>query len=443
MNDAPETTEERPAILPCGLTAAQKAAWDSTCSMMVWTCPGFQHLWYKLLNNHSGEYTALMTKDVPIAATDGKNVMVNPDTFFEYDLRGRTFIMGHEIIHNVYDDVNLLHLCRTRGSVPMNDGKDLPFREDTMQKAMDLRINALLVKSKIGAPPKDKAGNIVGHFDDKMTGEESVLDVYKKVYEEEPDGGDGQGPGGPGNNPGGFDNVQAPGNSTGQTPQQAAQQRNQQQWTTEIAAAAIIEANRSQGKMAGALKRMFEKLLEPEVDWRDHIQTLINRVTGSGGWNWQQPDEHVVIHDYFAPKRTGKGAGWIVIWGDTSGSRSDTEVASNIAELAGMIEDVNPARLTMIWCDADIEEGSVVELDESSDLRTLTPVGGGGTSVQPVFDWINDQGEQPDLFIGFTDGYVDFPTPPRGVPVIWASSTDEVAYPYGEVVRVNKRPTRA
>jgi hypothetical protein len=36
---------------------------------------------------------------------------------------------------------------------------------------------------------------------------------------------------------------------------------------------------------------------------------------------------------------------------------------------------------------------------------------------------------------------VDFPTPPR-IPVIWASSTD-VEYPYGQVVRVNRRPERA
>lgn len=432
-----------PPVLPCGLTPQQKQAWDSTQQMMAWTCPGFQHIHYKLLHNHSGEYTPIMTRDVPVAATDGKNLLINPDTFFKYDLRGRVFIDAHEIVHNVYDDVNLLHLCRTRGKVPMNDGTELPFREDIMQRSMDLRINALLIKSKIGAPPKDENGERVGHFDDTMTGEESVLDVYKREYEKEPDPeGDQDGPGQePGNNPGGFDSVQQPGKSTGQSPQQAAQQRNPQQWQTEIAAASIIEANRSQGKMAAALKRMFEKLLEPEVSWLEHIQTLINRITGSGGWNWKQPDEWWAPHDFFSPRRTGRGAGWIVVWGDTSGSRSDTEIASNIAELAGIIEGVNPARLTMIWCDAEIEDGSVVELDEGSDLRGLTPVGGGGTSVQPVYDWMAAQHQQPDLFIGFTDGEVHFPTPPA-CPVIWASSTDK-EYPYGSVVRVNQQPKRA
>lgn len=426
-------TDEPDKILPCGLTPQQKEKWDSTCSMMVWTCPGFAHLWYKLLHNHNGDHVALMTEAVPIAATDGKNILINPKKFFDFSLPERTFIMGHEIIHNVYDDVNLLHRCNASGRVPMNDGTSLPFCNDVMQKAMDLRINALLVKSKIGRPPKE------GHFDDKMTGEESVLDVYKKIYEEQPDDNEGDQPSS-GDNPGGFDNVMKPGASTGQSPQQAVQQRNAQQWATELAAAQIIEAQRSQGKMAASLKRMFEKLLEPEVDWRAHIQTLINRITGSGGWNWQQPDEWWAPHEFFSPRRSGRGAGWIVIWGDTSGSRSDQEIASNIAELKGMMEDVNPQRITLIWCDADIVDGSIIELQDPSELHDLKPVGGGGTSVQPVYDWMRQQIGEPDLFIGFTDGFLSFSTPPA-CPVIWASSTDQ-PYPYGQVVRVNRRPVQ-
>jgi predicted metal-dependent peptidase len=432
MTDQSTIEDEGEKVTHCGLTPEQKEKWDSTCSMMVWTCPGFAHLWYKLLNNQNGDYTAVMTKGVPIAATDAKNILINPDTFFKYSLPERTYIMAHEIVHNVYGDVELLHRCHNLGTVPMNDGsQSLPFRNSTMQKAMDLRINALLTKSRIGKAPKD------GLFDKDMTGEESVLDVYKKVYEEEgPDLPD------QGNNPGGFDTLQAPGKSTGQGAQQAAQQRNPQQWAVEIAAAQVIEQNKSQGKMAGALKRMFEKLLEPEVDWKNHIHTLINRITGSGGWNWKQPDEWWAPHEFFSPRRSGKGAGWIVIWGDTSGSRGQDEIASNIAELAGMMEDVNPQRITVLWCDAAIHY--VDEIRDAADLAHIQArgvSGGGGTSQEPVFDWIAQQDDQPDLYIGFTDGFVDFPDKAPQYPVIWASSTDQ-PYPFGQVVRVNKRPVQ-
>jgi predicted metal-dependent peptidase len=231
-----------------------------------------------------------------------------------------------------------------------------------------------------------------------------------------------------------------PGASQGQNPQQSAQQRNPQQWATEIAAAQVVEDQKSHGKTAGALKRMFQKLLEPEVDWRDHIATLINRIGGTGGWNWKQPDEWWTPHDFFSPRRSGKGAGWIVVWGDTSGSRGDDEISSNMAELAGILEDVRPARLTVLWCDAAVSY--VDELSDPAELKTIQARGaggGGGTDQEPVFDWIANQVDQPDLYIGFTDGFVDFPDKAPRYPVIWASSTDK-AYPWGQVVRVNRKP---
>jgi len=418
------------------LTPKQEEAWESTVSMMAWTAPGFRHIWYKMLaENHNvggSKYVAMMSPDVDIAATDGKNIIINPEKYFEFNLHERVFIAGHEIIHNVYGDVELLYRCRQAGQVPMNDGTSLPFDEATMQKAMDLRINALLKKSKIGRAPK------VGHFDDSMDGSESVLDVYQKTYKKKPESEQGDGEGQGQGNPGGFDNLMQPGQSMGQTPSQAAAQRNPQQWAVALAAAQTIEQAKAQGKMAAALKRMFKDLLEPEVYWLDHIQTIINRVGSSGGWDWKQPDEWFIGRDIYQPRKTGKGAGWIVIWGDTSGSRGDNEIASNMAELAGIMEDVNPARLTVLWCDANVDY-----VDEITDISDLAHIqargvsGGGGTSQHPVFDWIANQMDKPDMYIGFTDGYVDFPKEPA-FPVIWASSTDK-PYPYGQVVRVNKR----
>lgn len=411
------------------ISAAHKKKWEDTMSMMIWTAPGFQHILYKLLNaqnNTKSDYVAIMSEDAGIAATDGRNIIVNPKRFFEeFSLPERVFITAHEIVHNVYGDVELLHRCSSTGKVPMNDGAALPFNNDIMQRAMDFRNNALLIESRIGKAPK------IGNFDPNVKSHDSVLDVYKKIYEDEqPDTG---------NNPGGFDNLQKPGAATGQNPQQAASARNPQQWAVETAAAQTIEQVRAQGKMAGALKRMFQRLLEPEVPWIDHIETLINRTVGDGGIDWTQPDPWFGAFDFFVPASTGKGAGWIVVWGDTSGSRSDQELASNMAELAGIMEGVNPQRLTVIWCDADIDY--IDEIKDPADLAHIQArgtAGGGGTSYEPVNDWIAQQGpEVPDLFIGFTDGHVSFPAHAPKFPVIWASSTD-TKYPFGQVVRVNK-----
>lgn len=434
---APDPTPPTPkesGVDHAGLTPEQRQKWTDTMAMMTWTAPGFQHLLYKLLNaqnNTKSDYAAVMTRDCGNAATDARNILVNPDWFFKLTLPERVFVLGHEIVHNVYSDVELLHRCATTGQVPMNDGTSLPFQNDLMQRSMDYRINALLIESRIGKPPKE------GNFNEEIKANDSVLDVYKKTYEEEHPDGPGDGPG-PGNNPGGFDNIMKPGSASGQNPN--THQRNPQQWAVEIATAQTVEAMRSQGKMAGALKRMFQTILEPEVPWIDHIETLINRTVGDGGIDWSQPHPYWGAYDFFVPGETGKGAGWIVVWGDTSGSRNDAELASNMAELAGIMEAVNPERLTVLWCDADIN--NVDELTDPADLAHIQARGtggGGGTDYEPVIDWIRDNGNGavPDLFVGFTDGYVSFPAREHPFPTIWASSTDR-PYPFGQVVRVNK-----
>lgn len=437
MQDETTISGENEALVSDKLTPQQKTKWEDTTSMMAWKAPGFRHIWYKLLtaahNTNKSDYVAVMSRQVPIAATDGKNMIINPDKFFEYGLAERVFIAAHEIIHNVYGDVELLHRCHNTGKVPMHDGTSLPFDNPTMQKAMDLRINALLIQSKIGMRPKE------GHFDDKMDGSESVLDVYAKCYKKKKEGDEPEDVTGDGNNPGGFDNIMKPGASTGQTPQEATQQRNPQQWAVETAAAQTLEQMKSQGGMAAALKRMFQDILEPEIPWIEHIETLINRTVGGGSHDWKRPDEWFIGRDIFQPHKSGLGAGWIVVWGDTSGSRSVSEITSNMAELAGILDDVQPERLTVVWCDAAIDY--IDEITDPIDLahiKSRGTAGGGGTSMMPVLDWIKEQNfETPDLFIGFTDGYVLFPDRAPDYPVIWASSTDN-KYPWGQVVRVNK-----
>jgi predicted metal-dependent peptidase len=424
------TSQTQPAeietINAIGLTPKQEQEWGSTMSLMAWTCPGFRHLFYKLLANNDGKYGAVPTKDVPVAATDARNILINPDTFFQYSLKERVFILGHEVVHNVYGDVEFLHHCAQRDEVPMDDGTVLPFRNGTMQKAMDFRINALLQASNIGSPPKDCC------LDPSIAAaNDGVCEVYKRIYEDEENGGQKTGPKNP------FDQLMKPGASGGG----GGQGRNQQQWQVEVAAAQTLEAMKSQGRGHGALDRFFKELLEPVVPWTDHIRGIFNRKVGSGSYNWRKPDRRLIVRDIYMPGRSGNGCGWIVCWGDTSGSIGEKEMCRYMSELGAIVDDCQPRRITVLWCDDEIHK--VDEIEEASDLETIkhagTQGGGGGTSCLPVFDWIGEHTEMPEVFIGFTDGYVDFPPATPDIPVIiWAMTTEQNA-PFGEIVRINPK----
>lgn len=418
------------------LTTDQKKQWDETMALMAWTAPGFRHLWYRLLNKDGGQYVAKMAKfnyseiygngnkQPGVACTDGQNVICNPDTFFKYTLQERVFIGAHEVAHNVYDDIGLLHRMRNETNVTCSDGSVFPYKHEIMQKAMDYRINAMLVEGRIGRMPADAL-----YDPDIACAKEGVLDIYGKVYKNDPDNPQGQN---------GFDQVAPPGASTGQNPT-AASQRNPQQWAMEVAQASQMESIRYRGNMPGALKHFFGSILDPKIPWTDHIETLCKRMMGTGSYNWKRPDRRFIGRDLWLPGRGGEGAGWLVIWGDTSGSIGENDLNRYLAEMKGMVEDLRPERLTVIWNDAQIHR-----VDEVTDVADIDKIkaegcgGRGGTDITPVFDWINDQnGAVPDMFIGMTDGEFSFPDKPN-YPIIWASINDDKSqYPYGEVVPIN------
>jgi predicted metal-dependent peptidase len=336
-------------------------------------------------------------------------------------------VLGHEIVHNVFDDVSTIHAHKNATTILMDDGTELPLDHRRLQQAMDYRINALLVESKIGKMPKQ------GCFDLKIADSKTgVREVYKRLYEDDPEGEK--------LGPDGFDVILSPGASTGQNAQSAASARNPQQWAVEVATAQALEkASRGRGDLPGGMTRMFDEILKPKVPWTEKIRTEINRRVGSGSLNWRKPDRRFIGRDLWLPGKTGFGAGWIVVWGDTSGSVDDSEMNRGMTELSSIIEDVRPRRLTVLWCDAAIHR--VDDLEEGSDLANAKRegVGGrGGTSCEPVFEWITEQQQLPDMLLCFTDGEVCFPEHAPAFPVIWCTYRDnEDAFPWGEVVRVD------
>ena len=266
---------------PVEITKEQQKLWSETRVALGWQCPAFMHIFLTLMDNGDPKYGALFTKDVPCAATDGSALILNPDTFFKYDLLERVFICCHEIGHNIFNHMVALHGWNKTKKVVYPDGKSLPYDQKIMNIALDLVINDILIDAKIGKFNKDWL-----HDPRMATKLDAGMDVYRKLYKEEKQRGRGPGPGpcndgGGGNQPDNqppkpekksFDEHLEPGTSEGKNPHQAVKDRNDVKWQTEIAAAA--QAQRLMGKMPAGLERVFQEILTPQVDWKDKIRAL-------------------------------------------------------------------------------------------------------------------------------------------------------------------------
>lgn len=434
---------KRANFTPVPLNPLQQKKWDETLAAVNWLMPAATHLLYSMLVPKGRTIAALFTEEIPATAgTDGFQLIIKPSKFFEYPLQKRVFIVGHEIMHNVFDHCGVGARLRKQGVVTW-EGKTLPFDAQTANIVQDLIINDGLIESKIGEYDKDWL-----HDPSLATHKDSWVEVYFKVHKKQKGGGgggkgSGQSDGPPTPGPGQFDMHLDPGSggNNGQEEQplggDSQPQRSEQEWAQAVAAAAAV--GKAQGKLPAAMELMFGQALEPAVDWKDHVRSLIMRVPGSGGYDFRKPDRRLIVRDIVAPGRSGFGAGCIVLGLDSSGSIycDPTLIDRWLGELAGIMADLNPREVHVVWCDAQVARVDVVEdMTDIDTIRQKGAKGGGGTSFVPVFDYIEEHDLKPDALIYLTDGMGVFPKEAPRYAVIWGNITKGYKYPFGEVVDI-------
>jgi predicted metal-dependent peptidase len=420
---------------PCEVTPAQIKAWADTRAALIWHCPAFTHILYTMMNKVGGEHIALFTKDVPIAATDGSHVLINPDTFFPLSLSERIFVVAHEVSHGIFGHVEMMHKLKMAGKVCYPDGKELGFDAQTMNMAMDYVINDMLIESKIGSYKDTWLHDPV-----IATHKDSVMTAYRRLYKDNggnPSGqpGTGMSQSSQGKGQGPFDKHLDPGTTTGQDATQAANGRSDVEWKTAIAGA--IASAKAQGKLPAAMERMMSDSIEPKVDWTEKVIGFFSRKPGGGTYDWRRPDRRFITRNIVAPARSGFGSGPVVVAIDTSGSIGQKELDVFFGEMFGILDDVRPSALFVMWCDAKVHRTDEIhDTGDLLDLRMKRAPGGGGTAFEPVFDEIQNLGIEPDALIYLTDGMGSFPKTAPTYSVLWGNIYPASKYPWGEVIDI-------
>ena len=105
-----------------------------------------------------------------------------------------------------------------------------------------------------------------------------------------------------------------------------------------------------------------------------------------------------------------------------------------MSELTGICEDAAPDNVTVIYCNTSITRVDTFEDPEDITEQDLARLGGGGTSFDPPFKYVEDNDLDVDSFIYLTDLECGFPNEPD-YPVLWASTTPRVA-PWGKTIHV-------
>ena len=379
------------------------------------------------------------------AATDGKHLFYNRDFIKGLTKQQLIFLIGHEILHCVYD-----HLGR-RGS----------RNPELWNMANDYIVNYTLKESNLGEMPP--SGLLSDKYTDEMTSEEvyklleensvkveMTLDQHLELGDDDKDedgegggGGDGdeegegEGQGGDGQGQGqGKKKVTA--TVTGEDGPPKLSENDLQKIRNEMRAAVIQAAQTvGAGKVPAGIRRLIKDLTEPKLDWRTMLEMHIQSAM-KDDYTFLRPSKKSWASGCILPGQSFMDTIDIMIWIDTSGSISEDMLRDFLSEIKGIMETFQDFKLKLATFDTQAYNMVEFRPDTIDEIHQYDIQGGGGTDFMAMDSFMKENLEDaPMKVVVFTDGYPfgDWGDENYCTDTLWIIHYDEsVTAPYGTTV---------
>jgi len=172
---------------------------------------------------------------------------------------------------------------------------------------------------------------------------------------------------------------------------------------------ALREGGILAGRMGAKLPKTITDLLEPKIDWRDALREFVtSSIKGKDEFTWRKMNKRQMANDIYLPSMENDTIGEVVVAIDTSGSIGSAEITEFATELVSICDITQPDKVRVLWWDTEVHGEQVFLPSQYSNIAgLLKPLGGGGTMVTCVNDYINKERIEADCVIVFTDGYVE------------------------------------
>ena len=405
----------------------------------------------------------IWTSKVSTGATDGVYIYINPAYFQGLGSDSqRSFLIGHEVLHIVLAHMWRGSLFKARGY--FNHQFDWCHR--TYNKAADYIINAMLVKMGL---EMISGGLLSPEFSANDIAEEVYVKLFKQQDDEpEPEDGegddesgsddgesdgesgdqgddsddDGAGAGGSGagddesddeagDQAGGENADTNAGESgsgkplrsehdghdehlepqySGDSQQDVEAQQKEDADTIQRDIEQAIDQAGSEGfdveDLSGAVRKQGGGVVDPmSDDWADHLEAYFTAKAREGQNDWSRINRRkFTLLGVVAPSHKGN-INRLAIIKDVSYSVSTRSLALFDAKIAELLDQVAPREGTLVLPTTTkvIDSFDVYSGDE---YLAADKTAGGGTYMSAGLDWIEENGESPDLTICFTDSDV-------------------------------------
>lgn len=202
---------------------------------------------------------------------------------------------------------------------------------------------------------------------------------------------------------------------------------------------AIRQGQMLAGKMGGDESRVLGELTTPTENWREQVSEFMTSTTANGDIStYRKVNRRWLQHDIYMPSTISESMGSLVIAVDLSGSVGQEELNEFMSHVVLMCNTLKPERVDLMYWDTSVTVHEVYGQDDLERIISSTrPVGGGGTQVECVADYIKANKMNPDCIIVLTDGYVGGSWGEWSHPLLWGIVGGNTSTPnVGKVVHI-------
>lgn len=381
---------------------------------------------------------SIVEEGIPTAYTDGLNKKYGKEFMDKLTDEEARALITHENLH-----VALMHIPRH---------KDLMKEDHTLANvAMDIVVNNIIDNFLDKTLCKLPASAILDHAFDGW----SVREIYNELKKQNPQrkkpeggGGQGQPQDGNGNNGSGegepinvngkqydvsgMDEHDASGKEV--SPQEAKE-------FEERVGRALREGGILAGRLGAKVPREISASLEKPIDWKEALRDFVSSaVRGKDEFTWRRFNRNLLANDILAPSVESETMTEVIVAIDTSGSIDQEMIGKFAYQLQLICDSVNPETVRVLWWDTEVHGEQVFGGDSPNVKDILKPLGGGGTRVSCVSEYIVEKGYKPDCVVVFTDGYVESDVAwGTGVETLWlVTENRSFKPPKGKMVKIDK-----
>jgi len=353
---------------------------------------------------------------VPTACTNGRDEWYGAEFVGKLNDAELRFLVFHEVYHKLYR-----HLTTWQHLYKENP----QLANIACDHVINIKIQDEYGKDGWVKMPEG------GCFDEKYRGWDTAQ-VFNDLRDNESQDEDGGGGGT--DEPQGFDSH----DWEGATEMDAEEIRDLARDIDEAVRQGVLIA----GKMGSGGDRNLEELMQPQIDWRETLREFIHTTcAGSDYSTWKRPNRRYIGANIYMPSGISEQVDELVVAIDTSGSIGSVALSAFLTEVKSVCDTVKPNKVRVLYWDTKVCRDEAYEMHELDDLvKSTKPAGGGGTCVECVTEYMQEQGIKPQACIVLTDGDLYRGWGTWNTPVLWCILDNDSKKPdVGTTVHIKSR----